>query len=41
MEATQAIEEALGIVTQIRTFKPEAQTNCCSTANSLQARQRQ
>ena len=42
MEATQAFEEALGIVTESdRTFKPEAQTNCCSTANSLQARQRQ
>ena len=42
LEATQAFEEALGVVTQSdRTFKPEAQTNSVSTANSVQARQRQ
>lgn len=41
LEATQAFEEALGIVDQSdRTFKPEAQTNSVSTTNSVQAKQR-
>ena len=42
LEATQAFEEALGVVTEsARTFKPEAQVNSVSTTNSVQARQRQ
>ena len=42
LEATQAFEEALGVVTESdRTFKPEAQVNSVSITNSVQARQRQ
>ena len=42
LEATQAFEEALGIVKESdRTFKPEAQTNFLSITNSIQAKQRQ
>ena len=42
LEATEAFEEALGVVNESnRTFKPEAQTNAVSATNSVQARQRQ
>ncbi len=41
LEATQAFEEALGIVKENdRTFKPEAQKNSISMTNSVQAKQR-
>ena len=41
LEATQVIEEALGVVNEgDRTFKPEAQTNTVSTTNSVQAKQK-
>ena len=41
LEATQIIEEALGVVNEgDRTFKPEAQSNTVSTTNSVQAQQK-
>ena len=41
LEATQIIEEALGVVNEgDRTFKPEAQSNTVSTTNSVQAKQK-